>query len=424
MIMKKGRFTATVIAMLMLAQPVYAQDVTSTMISTEMQESSESVEETQEEQVENETVIESEDESEFIASGGIIQYDVSQTSEKDSQPVVLTKTPKQDNNETTIVLAPNNQEKAGWQSEDGKSYYYDANGDKCVGEQNIGGKWYYFDKNGVMQTGMQSIPIKTGGMKTVYYGQDGAMLYGKQKIGEKYYYFHLRTGAMQHGEQRIDGKWCYCDEKTGELWIGLQTITMRNGQKKTVYYDTEGNMHYGEQHVDGKWYLFDGRTGAMQTGFQKLPNKIVYYGQDGAMCYGEQNIGGKWYYFHTITGAMQTGLIEIKDSVWGFYGADGKQIPMIDAKTAIDAAHEFFKETISDEDLEIIKGHYVQYLAAEPEMVDGHSNPQYYIYAIVTEDDADFDENTDEDDVIYGDVIRVDAVTKECVYDTDVSGID
>lgn len=422
--MKKGRFTATVIAMLMLAQPVYAQDVTSTMISTEMQESSESVEETQEEQVENETVIESEDESEFIASGGIIQYDVSQTSEKDSQPVVLTKTPKQDNNETTIVLAPNNQEKAGWQSEDGKSYYYDANGDKCVGEQNIGGKWYYFDKNGVMQTGMQSIPIKTGGMKTVYYGQDGAMLYGKQKIGEKYYYFHLRTGAMQHGEQRIDGKWCYCDEKTGELWIGLQTITMRNGQKKTVYYDTEGNMHYGEQHVDGKWYLFDGRTGAMQTGFQKLPNKIVYYGQDGAMCYGEQNIGGKWYYFHTITGAMQTGLIEIKDSVWGFYGTDGKQIPMIDAKTAIDAAHEFLKETISDEDLEIIKGHYVQYLSAEPEMVDGHSNPQYYIYAIVTEDDADFDENTDEDDVIYGDVIRVDAVTKECVYDTDVSGID
>ena len=90
--------------------------------------------------------------------------------------------------------------------------------------------------------------------------------------------------------------------------IVLPTITMRNGQKKTVYYDTEGNMHYGEQHVDGKWYLFDGRTGAMQTGFQKLPNKIVYYGQDGAMCYGEQNIGGKWYYFHTITGAMQTGL--------------------------------------------------------------------------------------------------------------------
>ena len=162
----------------------------------------------------------------------------------------------------------------------------------------------------------------------------------------------------------------------------------------------------------------------MQTGFVKLPKKTVYYGTDGAMWYGRQQVGEDSYYFHPVTGAMQTGLIEIKDSVWGFYGADGKQIPMIDAKTAIDAAHEFLKETISDEDLEIIKGHYVQYLSAEPEMVDGHSNPQYYIYAIVTEDDADFDENTDEDDVIYGDVIRVDAVTKECVYDTDVSGID
>ena len=142
------------------------------------------------------------------------------------------------------------------------------------------------------------------------------------------------------------------------------------------------------------------------------------------MRYEHQLIDGDYYYFHPKTGAMQTGLLDFGGDRWGFYGTDGKQIPMIDAKTAIDAAHEFFKETISDENLEIIKGHYVQYLAAEPEMVDGHSNPQYYIYAIVTEDDADFDENTDEDDVIYGDVIRVDAVTKECVYDTDVSGID
>ena len=47
-----------------------------------------------------------------------------------------------------------------------------------------------------------------------------------------------------------------------------------------------------------------------------------------------------------------------------------------------------------------------------------------YVDKLLARDDADFDENTDEDDVIYGDVIRVDAVTKECVYDTDVSGID
>ena len=211
---------------------------------------------------------------------------------------------------------------------------------------------------------------------------------------------------------------------TGAMQKGIQTIPVKNGGTKTVYYGSDGIMRYGEQKINGKWYYFQPGTGAMQTGFVKLSGKTVYYGEDGAMRYEHQLIDGDYYYFHPKTGAMQTGLLDFGGDRWGFYGADGKQIPMIDAKTAIDAAHEFLKGTISDEDLEIIKGHYVQYLAAEPEMVDGHSNPQYYIYAIVTEDDADFDENTDEDDVIYGDVIRVDAVTKECVYDTDVSDID
>ena len=208
------------------------------------------------------------------------------------------------------------------------------------------------------------------------------------------------------------------------MQTGLQTVPLKNGGTKTVYYGTDGTMRYGEQKIKGKWYYFQQGTGAMQIGFAKVSGKTVYYGEDGAMRYEHQLIDGDYYYFHPKTGAMQTGLLDFGGDRWGFYGADGKQIPMIDAKTAIDAAHEFLKETINDEDLEIIKGHYVQYLAAEPEMVEGHSNPQYYIYVIVTEDDSDFDENTDEDDVIYGDVIRVDAVTKECVYDTDVSGID
>ena len=295
-----------------------------------------------------------------------------------------------------------------------------------------------------MAIGIQTITMSNGVQKTVCYGADGAMGYGEQKVNGRWYYCHPVTGAIQtgfvklpnkmvyygadgamcYGEQKINGKWYYFNTVTGAMRIGFQTVPVKTGGTKTTYYGSDGTMRYGEQKINGKWYYFHPVTGAMQTGFVKLPKKTVYYGTDGAMWYGRQQVGEDSYYFHPVTGAMQTGLIEIKDSVWGFYGADGKQIPMIDAKTAIDAAHEFLKETISDEDLEIIKGHYVQYLSAEPEMVDGHSNPQYYIYAIVTEDDADFDENTDEDDVIYGDVIRVDAVTKECVYDTDVSGID
>ena len=313
------------------------------------------------------------------------------------------------------------------------------------GEQKIDGKWYYFDRQtGIMAVGIQTITMNNGLKKTVCYGADGAMCYGEQKIDGKWYLFDYKTGvmrtgmvklskktvyygadgAMRYGEQKINGKWYYFHMRTGAMQTGLQTVPLKNGGTKTVYYGTDGTMRYGEQKIKGKWYYFQQGTGAMQIGFAKVSGKTVYYGEDGAMRYEHQLIDGDYYYFHPKTGAMQTGLLDFGGDRWGFYGADGKQIPMIDAKTAIDAAHEFFKETISDEDLEIIKGHYVQYLAAEPEMVDGHSNPQYYIYAIVTEDDADFDENTDEDDVIYGDVIRVDAVTKECVYDTDVSGID
>ena len=231
--MKKGRFTATVIAMLMLAQPVYAQDVTSTMISTEMQESSESVEETQEEQVENETVIESEDESEFIASGGIIQYDVSQTSEKDSQPVVLTKTPKQDNNETTIVLAPNNQEKAGWQSEDGKSYYYDANGDKCVGEQNIGGKWYYFDTESQAASGWQII----NGVR---------------------YYFDTKSHVMATGYYVVAGSLYYFDANGACQGIERGYVGWHLDDSGNWYYIRNGHAVTGTTVIDGVMYEFDG----------------------------------------------------------------------------------------------------------------------------------------------------------------------
>ena len=83
-------------------------------------------------------------------------------------------------------------------------------------------------------------------------------------------------------------------------------------------------------------HLFQQGTGAMQIGFAKVSGKTVYYGEDGAMRYEHQLIDGDYYYFHPKTGAMQTGLLDFGGDRWGFYGADGKQIPMIDAKTAID----------------------------------------------------------------------------------------
>lgn len=469
--MKKGLFTAAVIAAMMMTQPVMAQEV--------VEQTGEVVQQTEEDVSESDMAADYQMETDLAAEINVFSADNNET------PIVSADPTGQEGDKDAEEGDKEPEIKTGWQTEEGKTYYYDEKGNKSVGEKKIDGKWYYFaedgvmqigfvqltskrvcygedgamlygkqsvdgngyyfntktgavtngekkidgkwyyfGEDGVMQTGVQTVPTKNGGKKKVCYGEDGAMLYGKQKCGDNWYYLQAKTGAVMYGEQKIDGKWYYFHMRTGAMQTGLQTVPLKNGGTKTVYYGTDGTMRYGEQKIKGKWYYFQQGTGAMQIGFAKVSGKTVYYGEDGAMRYEHQLIDGDYYYFHPKTGAMQTGLLDFGGDRWGFYGADGKQIPMIDAKTAIDAAHEFLKETISDEDLEIIKGHYVQYLSAEPEMVDGHSNPQYYIYAIVTEDDADFDENTDEDDVIYGDVIRVDAVTKECVYDTDVSGID
>ena len=235
----------------------------------------------------------------------------------------------------------------------------------------------------------------------VYYGADAAMCYGEQKINGKWYYFNTVTGAMR---------------------IGFQTVPVKTGGTKTTYYGSDGTMRYGEQKINGKWYYFHPVTGAMQTGFVKLPKKTVYYGTDGAMWYGRQQVGEDSYYFHPVTGAMQTGLFNFGGDVWGFYDTNGKAHSMIDANTAVQYAHEFLADSLSEDEKNEIGDRYVQYFSDELKMVAGLANPQYFIYAVVTKDNSDFDENTEDSNILFMDVMRVDAVTKECVHDYDHSG--
>nr|MCR5279668.1 hypothetical protein [Lachnospiraceae bacterium] len=47
----------------------------------------------------------------------------------------------------------------GWQTIDGNTYYYDANGNKVTGDQVIMGAKYSFDSNGVLKTGSAALGI-------------------------------------------------------------------------------------------------------------------------------------------------------------------------------------------------------------------------------------------------------------------------
>ena len=121
---------------------------------------------------------------------------------------------------------------SGWRTVNGKTRYYQSNGQSKIGEYCENGRWYYFDKNGVMQKGFVQLPGKT-----VYYNGSGVMQYGEQKISDAWYYFDTITGKMATGFYNLPGK--------------------------TVYYGTDGKMLYKEQKIGNYYYYFDAVTGAM-----------------------------------------------------------------------------------------------------------------------------------------------------------------
>lgn len=207
----------------------------------------------------------------------------------------------------------------GWNTVNGKWYFYE-NGFPVKGERKINGKWYYFnEKSGEMTTGF--VVLKT---KTVYYADTGEMLTGEQIIEGKRYYFstvngamytglmkkdngklicYLREGGTYAGELKIEGKWYYFDEETGENITGFKQVATR-----TLYYDAEtGVMVTGEKKIDGSWYLFSTTNGNMTTGWHRSGKRTVYYLPTGQMSVGETEIAGSWYLFSSLNGNMVRG---------------------------------------------------------------------------------------------------------------------
>ena len=94
--------------------------------------------------------------------------------------------------------------KTGWSTESGsgKTYYYDALGNKKYLLQSIGGKKYYFDRfTGEQQTGW----VEYGGKKYYFVPEKFFAKTGWSNIGGKKYYF-AADGKMLTGKQTIGGK--------------------------------------------------------------------------------------------------------------------------------------------------------------------------------------------------------------------------
>ena len=166
------------------------------------------------------------------------------------------------------------------------------------GWQTIGGKTYYFE-NGKVSTGKKEVyDTKNGDYKTYFFNEDGALVtdtgihdYCESWGGKRKVYVNNK-GEVENGWKTIDGKTYYFDQYNGML---TNVHEIDNGDKKESYlFDNDGVLRKGTglKEIDGKWY---------------------YFNKDNSLASGWKTIDGKTYYFDTYSGRAK-GSIRIYDS--------------------------------------------------------------------------------------------------------------
>lgn len=89
----------------------------------------------------------------------------------------------------------------------GKTYYFDADGNKVTGKQVINNATYFFNKDGIMQTGWKKTDDGT-----YYLSENGAAVIGWQTIEDADYYFD-NNGIMATGEVQVGLAKCTFSKK-------------------------------------------------------------------------------------------------------------------------------------------------------------------------------------------------------------------
>ncbi|NME34657.1 peptidoglycan DD-metalloendopeptidase family protein, partial [Lactobacillus sp. MRS-253-APC-2B] len=228
----------------------------------------------------------------------------------------------------TVYYNSKGQMQYGWQTINGKTYYFNVwTGAMYKNENKIGNYWYYFGNDGVMRTGFVTL-TDTGKTRVVYYNSKGQLQYGQQTINNKTYYFNIWTGEKETGVvYNANTKLLqYYGESDGSLNKGTVSI---NGKSYTL--DSNGNIPLtnGENQVNGNWYLYDSSAKKLKTGFQSVSgNRTVYYDPDTAiMVHGEKQINGNWYYFNQWTGAEAIStFIKLSDGRNVYYDGQGHML--------------------------------------------------------------------------------------------------
>lgn len=240
---------------------------------------------------------------------------------------------------------------SGWQSEDGKRYYYNADGSKATGEVTIDNIAYLFAPNGVQQRGWQSV----GGTR-FYYDENGEAKFGwVEWRGETYYVSKTKgklTGSAatdegdvyQFDEYGVCELWSKDDEEhwhygkaTGEILIDeqpylftedgvLQTGWQTASDQITRYYDPETHtiLTGWITEPDGKITYADPKTGKHTGWLTDDSGKRCYLDAEKGLLTGWQMIDGKQYKLMN-DGAVYVGFYSVNDATY-LFGTDGVMV--------------------------------------------------------------------------------------------------
>ncbi len=152
-----------------------------------------------------------------------------------------------------------------------------------------------------------------------YYDSDGYVLTDSWKKSNDHWYYLDEDGSIAR-ERQVD-----------EYYVD------KDGKRVTDAWVSVANEDYWDDNEDSEfyWYYY-GSNGKMTVAkFKTIGDKTYYFDEDGHMLTGLQNIDGSNYYFGKATdGSMKKGWVELEadeeddenDTVWAYFGSDGKRI--------------------------------------------------------------------------------------------------
>ena len=252
-------------------------------------------------------------------------------------------------------------------TENGKLYYYDANGNMAVSRWIItGGKRYFASRSGVICTDcfisllLEEKPVenKEEGLKnyretvTYYMGLDGSVQSGIVSTGGKYYFCDPENDdrVFAGGWVRQGGKRYYASED-GSFYVN-RFISF--GDEGTYFMGSDGSVQSGMVYTGGKYYFCDPKNDdrLFAGGWLEYNGKKYYAGSDGAL-FANQFIsfGDSEKYYAGADGSIQSGILHVNGKYYYADPSNDCRIAMsgwvvLDKKYYASADGSFFTDTI------------------------------------------------------------------------------